>query len=107
MLALPLQPYARPSVYFEAGFAQRKVPVIYTSRQDHLKPQADDEFGNLRVHFDPLMRNIVPWSSSTDRHFAKKLTRRIKTVIAPILRDRETKARIAIGEAGQNEAETD
>src|SRR6267143_392191 len=28
--------FARPSVYFEAGYAQRKVPVIYTGRKDHL-----------------------------------------------------------------------
>ncbi len=27
--------YARPSVYFEAGFAQRAVEVIYTVRADH------------------------------------------------------------------------
>jgi nucleoside 2-deoxyribosyltransferase len=86
--------YARPSVYFEAGYAQRKVPVIYTAREDHLSPQADDKLGNLRVHFDLLMRNIVPWSSATDRHFAKKLGRRITVVIAPIVRDRESKARI-------------
>ena len=28
--------YTRPSVYFEAGFAQRSIPVIYTVRKDHL-----------------------------------------------------------------------
>src|SRR5260370_24298991 len=43
--------YARPSVYFEAGFAQRKVPVIYSSRADHLKPQTDGEFRNLPFPF--------------------------------------------------------
>lgn len=25
--------YARPSVYFEAGYANREVPVVYTCRQ--------------------------------------------------------------------------
>src|SRR5262245_22417471 len=29
--------YARPSVYFEAGFAQRSIPVIYTVRSDHFR----------------------------------------------------------------------
>src|SRR5689334_9792967 len=29
--------YARPSVYFEAGYAQgRPIPVIFTSRADHI-----------------------------------------------------------------------
>jgi nucleoside 2-deoxyribosyltransferase len=26
--------YARPSVYFEAGYAQRAIPVIFTARPD-------------------------------------------------------------------------
>lgn len=63
--------YARPSVYFEAGFAQRSVPIIYTCRKDHFSPSADDQFGNLRVHFDLQMKNIIPWSSSSDSKFAK------------------------------------
>jgi hypothetical protein len=29
--------YARPSVYFEAGYAERSVPVIYTVRRDHFR----------------------------------------------------------------------
>jgi nucleoside 2-deoxyribosyltransferase len=84
--------YARPSVYFEAGFAQRKVPVIYTSREDHLRPRANDEFGNYRVHFDLLMRNIVSWSNPQDRRFARKLARRIRIVVAPLLRQRHSDA---------------
>jgi nucleoside 2-deoxyribosyltransferase len=32
--------YARPSVYFEAGYAQRSVPVIYTCRADHFQSPA-------------------------------------------------------------------
>jgi hypothetical protein len=84
--------YARPSVYFEAGFAQRKVPVIYTSREDHLRPRDDDEFGNYRVHFDLLMRNIVPWSNPQDRRFARRLARRIRIVVAPFLRQRHSDA---------------
>ncbi len=84
--------YARPSAYFEAGFAQgRKVPVIYTCRKDHLLPKADDKFGNFRVHFDLQMKNIIPWSSSSDSKFTKKLAKRITRVITPLLRDKETK----------------
>src|SRR5262245_34534965 len=38
--------YARPSVYFEAGYAERRpVPVVYTCRRDHLSPHASDAFG--------------------------------------------------------------
>src|SRR5690349_13253404 len=43
--------YARPSVYYEAGYAEREVPVVYTCRSDHFKARTDDPNGNLRVHF--------------------------------------------------------
>jgi nucleoside 2-deoxyribosyltransferase len=82
--------YARPSVYFEAGYAQRSIPVIYIARQDHFKDKADDPNGNLRVHFDLQMRNIVPWSSGRDRTFLKRLKARVKKVIAPLLTQRKT-----------------
>lgn len=81
--------YARPSVYFEAGYAQRKVPVIYISRKDHFSPKADDEFGNYRVHFDLQMKNIIPWSSPTDHNFSKRLKARINKVIAPVLQQKK------------------
>ena len=52
--------YARPSVYFEAGYAQRAVPVVYTCRRDHFRPRVDDPNGNVRVDFDiSKMKNIV------------------------------------------------
>jgi hypothetical protein len=85
--------YARPSVYFEAGFAQRKVPVIYTCREDHFRPQPKDEHGNLRVHFDLLMRNIISWTDHRDKSFARKLGKRIKIVIEPMIRARQAIAR--------------
>lgn len=80
--------YVRPSVYFEAGYAQRKVPVVYTCRADHLGQGT----GELRVHFDLLMRNIVPWSSPKDRRFASKLAKRIRVVIRPLIQRRQTVA---------------
>ena len=77
--------FARPSVYFEAGYAYRKVPVVYTCRRDHLKPKTDDPSGNLKVHFDVQTRNIVDWSSPRDSTFAAKLRKRIAIVIRPLL----------------------
>ena len=78
--------YARPSVYFEAGFAQRVVPVMYTCRRDHLHPTSGNAHGNLRVHFDLQMKNIVSWSSPTDSTFKKRLARRLSQALAPLLR---------------------
>lgn len=73
--------YTRPSVYFEAGYAQRAIPVIYTVRKDHLgKGQPDD----LRVHFDLQMKPIVVWSSQNDATFSNRLEKRL---IATVLRD--------------------
>src|SRR5580765_8219234 len=54
-LALADLTFARPSVYFEAGYAERKVPVIYTCRKDHFKANPNDVGDNLRVHFDLQM----------------------------------------------------
>ena len=85
--------YARPSVYYEAGYAQRKAPVIYISRKDHFSPKLDDAFGNYRVHFDLQMKNIIPWSSPTDHTFTKKLGTRIEKVISPILRQKKAEQR--------------
>ena len=80
--------FARPSVYFEAGFAERRgIPVIYTCRKDHFKPQKDDRHGNLRVHFDLQMRNIIDWRTNTDDVFADRLVKRVVKVVAPLLRD--------------------
>lgn len=70
--------YTRPSVYFEAGYAQRSVPVIYTVRKDHLgKGQSDD----LRVHFDLQMKPIVEWTSPTDPSFSGRLEKRLRATI--------------------------
>ena len=85
--------YARPSVYFEAGYGQRQVSVIYTSRRDHLSPRPNDEHGNFRVHFDLQMKNIICWSGPADKAFQKKLAGRVAHVIAPIMRKREREQR--------------
>lgn len=82
--------YARPSVYYEAGFAERNVSAIYICRRDHLSANPDDEFGNLRVHFDLQMKNIIPWSSHSDTRFARRLATRINLIITPLIRAKET-----------------
>ena len=67
--------YTRPSVYFEAGYAQRQVEVIYTVRSDHLKKnQPEDQ----RVHFDLQMKPLIKWDNPNDPTFAKRLEQRLK-----------------------------
>jgi hypothetical protein len=78
--------YARPSVYYEAGFAERELPVIYTIRRDHLKPRADDEFGIYRIHFDLQMKNVVDWAPPGDEVFESRLGSRVDLVTAPLWR---------------------
>ena len=70
--------YTRPSVYFEAGFAQRAVEVIYTVRADHLRKDQPD---NLRVHFDLQMKPLIKWTSPSDRTFPERLQRRIRGTV--------------------------
>jgi nucleoside 2-deoxyribosyltransferase len=79
--------YSRPSVYYEAGFAERQIPVIYTVRKDHLsRSQPDDR---LRVHFDLEMKKIVPWHDPNDLSFVRRLRRRIAYLAKPIIRQRQ------------------
>ncbi len=84
--------YARPSVYFEAGFAEARTSVIYTVRRDHFSPRDDDPHRVEAVHFDVSMRNIIDWSSETDRRFPGRLARRLRHVAKPLLKDREQEA---------------
>ncbi len=82
--------YARPSVYFEAGFAQgRGVPVIYTCRGDHFRQRPEDIAGNLKVHFDLQMKPIIAWTAVPSATFLKRLAQRISRVTRPLMRDAE------------------
>lgn len=83
-LALVDLTYARPSVYFEAGYAERAIPVVYTIRGDHLAPRVDDPFGVFRLHFDLAMRNVVDWAAPDDEGFRVRLRRRLDHVLAPL-----------------------
>jgi len=84
--------FARPSVYYEAGYAQRSVPVIYTSRRDHFHPKPKDRFGNFKIHFDLQMKNIIPWSDKSDKNFIRRLDRRINFAIRPMIRAKQIHA---------------
>lgn len=81
--------YARPSVYFEAGYAQRSIPVIYTVRRDHFTPTPDDVAGNVRVHFDLQMRNIIAWQPDKHKGFLNHLRARVKRIIAPLVAQKQ------------------
>ena len=70
--------YARPSVYFEAGYVQRAVEVIYTVRKDHL---ANNKPDHEQVHFDLKMKPLLLWTSPTDKQFEKNLERRLKATV--------------------------
>lgn len=72
--------YARPSVYWEAGFAERVIPVIYTCRADHFLVSPDDKFGNQKVHFDLANANIMQWVEKDHKKFNKELLKRINFV---------------------------
>ncbi len=76
--------HARPSVYYEAGYALATKPVIFIARRDHFKARDSDPAGNLRVHFDLQMKNIIPWGSS-DAAFTTKLKKRVKLVTRPLI----------------------
>jgi nucleoside 2-deoxyribosyltransferase len=80
--------YARPSVYYEAGYAERKIPVVYTARKDHLSRAQKDE--RLRVHFDLEMKKIITWQNPNDPTFANRLKRRINYFIKPMKLQKKT-----------------
>jgi len=85
-IALADLTYARPSVYYEAGYAERKIPVVYTAREDHLSRVQQED--GLRVHFDLEMKKIIAWQDPNDETFTKRLKRRINYFICPMKKQR-------------------
>jgi nucleoside 2-deoxyribosyltransferase len=78
--------YARPSVYYEAGKVHGLgKPVIFTVRSDHLRDRAEDIAGNLRVHFDLRMKNIITWTQP-NKAFEKRLGARLSFVTKPLVK---------------------
>lgn len=80
--------YARPSVYYEAGYAERAIPVIYTVRRDYLHSRSGDP-DHVRVHFDLLMKNIISWVPKDEQKVERKLWARLAHVLRPLLEDRK------------------
>jgi nucleoside 2-deoxyribosyltransferase len=82
--------FARPSVYFEAGFLEGQgKSVIYICRRDHLIPKNDDIQGNLKIHFDLVTKNIIPWNDGGHSQFFKKLKSRVNLITKPIKKRRK------------------
>ncbi len=80
--------YARPSVYYEAGYIHGLgKEVIFTVRADHFKPNEKDIEGNRRVHFDLANKNIIDWTDNKTS-FQKKLKSRITLITKPILTEK-------------------
>lgn len=78
--------YARPSVYYEAGYAfGLGKPVVYIVKGDHFRLKPDDGTGNRRVHFDLQMKNIIKWEPIDS--LAVRLKRRLLHVIKPLKRE--------------------
>lgn len=73
--------YTRPSVYFEAGYAQRELPILFTCRKDHFSNKEE----TLRVHFDLRQRNIIPWRDESDRTFLYQFRRRFNYISRPLI----------------------
>jgi hypothetical protein len=91
--------YARPSVYYEAGYATgHGKPVVYIARSDHFRAKNDDPEGLLRVHFDLQMKNIIPWSKPNDA-FSNRLENRLKHVLKPLINLRRINDKLSIERA--------
>lgn len=98
-LAIADLTYARPSVYFEAGYAAgRGKPVIYIARGDHFRARDNDPEGLLRVHFDLQMKNIISWSKANDA-FSMRLEKRLKHVLKPLIKQRRINDNIKLERA--------
>ena len=81
--------YARPSAYYEAGYATGKSkPVIYTVKGDHFSARVDDLYGNFRVHFDIQMKNIISWREP-NQSFSNKLLTRAQHILRPLERQNQ------------------
>lgn len=77
--------YARPSVYFEAGrISGLGKPVVYMVRNDYLRQPA----GDLKVHFDLQMKNIIGWSKP-GLTLRNRLGSRIRHVTRPLFAEKD------------------
>ena len=67
--------YARPSVYFEVGFAHGLgIPLVLTCKEDHLKGAKDE----LKIHFDLVQYKTSFWTLGEKGGFTWKDKRPIE-----------------------------
>lgn len=79
--------YARPSVYFEIGFALGLgIPCILTCRKDHYNNNSD----NLKVHFDLQQFKISYWEVDDNNLFSWPSNMSPKTRLYNILNRKNT-----------------
>lgn len=76
--------YARPSVYFEVGYAHGLgIPLLLTCRKDHFRGKAD----NARVHFDLEQFKISFWTRNAKGIFnwsnAMSPSERLSAILKP------------------------
>ncbi len=76
--------YARPSVYFEVGYAHGLgIPLLLTCRKDHFHGKVD----HARVHFDLEQFKISYWSRNAKGRFqwpaAMEPSERLSKILQP------------------------
>ena len=86
--------HARPSVYFEVGYAHGLgVPLVLTCRQDHERGDRDD----ARVHFDLEQYKISYWSRTSKNRFRWEKGMKPATRLASIIPPRTVESEIDTG----------
>jgi hypothetical protein len=76
--------FARPSVYYEAGFIEGLAKnVIYIARNDHFKQKEADSYGNERIHFDLITKNVISWSNVNEL-FKSRLKKRVNLILRSV-----------------------
>jgi nucleoside 2-deoxyribosyltransferase len=77
--------FARPSVYFEAGYAIAKgIKVIFTARDDHNSdsPKYNErKIKDDKIHFDLRNRQITFWDENNYSLFEQELEQRISNYL--------------------------
>jgi hypothetical protein len=74
--------YAKPSVYFEAGYAlARGIKVFFTARNDHNSDTSGFDASKFKIHFDLRNRQISWWDPNDTNIFTDELKTRISRFI--------------------------
>jgi nucleoside 2-deoxyribosyltransferase len=82
--------HARPSVYYEVGFAHGlgKQTILIASKDSFISKrdqEPDCEYQARIIHFDLSVKDIIKWSPSTSNSwFRRRLEKKIRAVTFPI-----------------------